>query len=222
MNALYCFGARPACLFYFCFLIGIGYLSAATADVNIDDALSAVETGDFDVAYTQFEELAKSGDAEAQYNLAILFKSGNGVKQDSKKAAKWFRSAADQGLAAAQHHLGLMYDNGIGVEQNYEYAVVWYKKASMQGYALAQTNLGVLYANGQGVAQDVVKAYIWFNLAASQGVREAFNNREIVAEQMTPEMLENMRTLSKEYFQRYVEPFQAHKVPGPHELQGQK
>jgi len=208
--------------FWSLFLLIIGGLGSAKAGVTIDDALSSVESGDYVSAYTQFKQLAEQGDAEAQYNVAILLKSGNGVMQNPNKAVNWFRKAADQGLAAAQYDLGLMYDNAIGVEQNYGYAVVWYKKAAMQGHALAQTNLGVQFANGQGVAQDVIKAYIWFNLAASQGVHAAFNNREILAEQMTPEMLSNVRKLSKEYFQQYVEPFQGEKVPGPHELKRQK
>jgi len=208
--------------FYSLFLFGFGGLGHVVAGVSIDDALAAIEAEDYVTAYTQFKQLAEQGDAEAQYNVAILLKSGNGIMKNHKKAVKWFRKAADQGLAAAQYDLGLMYDNGAGVDQNYGYAVVWYKKAAMQGHALAQTNLGVLYANGQGVAQDLIKAYIWFNLAASQGVHAAFNNRELLAEQMSADMLSNVRKLSKEYFQQYVEPFQGHKVPGPHELQGQK
>ena len=204
------------CLFY---LFCIGYLGNTVADVDIETALSAVDAGDFVSAYTQFKELAEQGDAEAQYNLAILLKTGKGAMQNPQKAAKWFRKAADQGLAAAQYNLGQMYDDGIGVEQNYTYAVVWYKKAAMKGNASAQTNLGVLYANGQGIAQDIIKAYIWFNLAAAQGVEVAFKNREILAEQMTPEMLANMRKLSMEYFEQYVVPFQEQKVKGPHELQ---
>jgi len=87
----------------------------------------------------------------------------------------------------------------------------------MKGNASAQTNLGVLYANGQGIAQDIIKAYIWFNLAAAQGMHVAFKNREVLAEQMTPEMLTNVRKLSKDYFEQYVAPFQESKVKGPHD-----
>jgi len=222
MRKFYRFNSFFKTLSYFFCLFCIAYMGNIAAAANIDTALSAVEVGDFVKAYTQFKELAEQGDAEAQYNLGILLKSGKGVMQNPEKSAKWFRKAADQGLTDAQYHLGQMYDNGLGVEQNYDYAVVWYKKAAMKGNALAQTNLGVLYANGQGIAQDIIKAYIWFNLAAAQGLHVAFKNREVLAEQMTPEMLANVQKLSKEYFERYVEPFQEHKVKGPHELQRQK
>ena len=75
-------------LSYFFCLFCMTYMGNIAAAVNIDTALSAVEVGDFVKAYTQFKELAEQGDAEAQYNLAILFKSGKRVMQNPEKAAK--------------------------------------------------------------------------------------------------------------------------------------
>jgi hypothetical protein len=55
---------------------------------------------------------------QAQYNLAIVYYQGEGVQQDYKQAAAWYRKAADQGYAGAQHNLGLMYYQGEGVQQD--------------------------------------------------------------------------------------------------------
>ncbi|GBC26720.2 Sel1 repeat family protein [Rhizophagus irregularis DAOM 181602=DAOM 197198] len=35
-------------------------------------------------------KLAKKGDLEAQYNLAICYMDGKGIRKDKKKALKWF------------------------------------------------------------------------------------------------------------------------------------
>jgi TPR repeat protein len=45
--------------------------------------------------------LAEQGDADAQYNLGMSYRDGQGVLQDYKAAVRWFRLAAEQGLAAA-------------------------------------------------------------------------------------------------------------------------
>lgn len=175
---------------------------------DINTGLNALEQGDDIKAFQIFKSLAEKGDMEAQHDLAVLYKTGKGVMRDPEKAAQWFRRAADQGLPDAQFNLGRLYDEGIGVEQHHEYAALWYRRAAEQGHALAQTNLGVLYANGEGVPQDLIKAYVWFNLAAAQGIGVAFDNRELLGGQMSEDMLSRVREISRDYFQRFVQPFQ--------------
>ena len=187
-------------------LTAAGVFNPVWADMKA--ALDAVEKKDFKQAAVLFAEMADKGNAEAQHNMGMLLREGKGVEKDTKKAAQWFRKAADQGIADAQFNLGNMYEFGLSLDQSFQYAAVWYEKAAKQGHPSAQTNLGVLYANGQGVGQDIVQAYVWFNLAAAQGVQAAFQNREIVAKEMSPEMLKNVRKISRDYFQKYVAPFQ--------------
>jgi len=85
---------------------------------------------------------ADQGDAQAQYNLGVMYDKGEGVAQNKTEAAHWYRKAADQGDAQAQYNLGVMYDKGEGVAQNKAEAVNWYRKAADQGDAQAQYNLG--------------------------------------------------------------------------------
>jgi len=183
---------------------------------EIDAGLKAVDNGDFMEAYQVFKPLAEQGNAEAEHNLAVLYKSGKGVMKNLKKAAYWFEKAAKLGLADAQFNLGYMYDMGTGVEHNASKAVFWYKKAAEQGHPLAQSDLGVMYANGEGVKQDIVEGYVWLNLAASQGVSTAYANQQILLKEMSPKMKENVRKVSREYFKRYVMPFQGDPHPRPH------
>jgi TPR repeat protein len=87
-----------------------------------------------------------------------MYRKGEGVQQDSKQAAAWYRKAADQGDTVAQFNLALMYHEGQGVQQDFKQAAAWYRKAADQGVAGAQGNLGAMYEKGYGVQQDSKQA----------------------------------------------------------------
>ena len=196
-------------------LVSLLLFCSVSVAVDFEQGIDAVHKQDYMEAYKIFHELAEQGDPDSQYNLAILLREGKGIMQNEKEAANWFRRAAEQGLADAQYDLGNLYEFGVGVEQSYENAALWYKKSAEQGNPMAQTNLGVLYANGQGVKRDIVLAYVWSNLAAAQGVMEALENRQIIASSMSPEMINRVKEISREYFQRYVAPYQSEESKRP-------
>ena len=77
---------------------------------------------------------AEQGDAKAQFNLGVMYDSGEGVPQDDHKALKWYRMAADQGDVNAQLHLALRYDRGIGVPTDHKEAAKWVRKAADLGH----------------------------------------------------------------------------------------
>ncbi len=52
---------------------------------------------DFDTAVGWFTKAADLGVADSQFNLAILYARGNGVKQDLEESYKWFAIAAKDG-----------------------------------------------------------------------------------------------------------------------------
>ncbi len=79
-----------------------------------------------------------------------------------------------------------------------------FRKAAEQGYVEAQFNLGSMYYHGYGVPQDYAQAYMWFNLAASRfppGERrdKAVNNRDIIAEKMSPAQISEAQKLAREW-----------------------
>jgi hypothetical protein len=97
---------------------------------DFQKGLAAHDSGDFATALREWTPLAKQGDADAQFNLGLMYRKGQGVPQDDKTAAKWWKLAAEQGNAAAQFNLGVMYDNGQSVPQDYKTAVKWYRLAA--------------------------------------------------------------------------------------------
>lgn len=188
--------------------------SADAADESpVDAGIVAVENEEYAKAFEIFLRLAKEGNAEAQHNLAMLYRTGKGVKKDLSASFKWFQQAAEQGISDAQYYLAYMYDNGEGVEKNPQKAFEWYHKAAERGQGLAQINLGVIYANGIGIPQDVAQAYLWFHAAAAQGYKVAFENRLVIEKALKEQgeqgakRLEHLKKQARGYFQQYVQPF---------------
>ena len=101
----------------------------------------AVREKSFSKAARLLQSLAGKGNAEAQYQLAGLYRSGQGVAKNYKIAAKWFKKSARQDHTAAQYNLGIMYENGWGVTASRSKAKQWFQKASVQGYQQAESKL---------------------------------------------------------------------------------
>jgi len=118
---------------------------------------------------------AQNGSAEAQYQLAQAYETGDGVPKDLAKAIDWYKKAADQGHAEAQFRLAQAYETGEGVKQgkNLAEAMKWYQKAADQGYAPAQFRIASAYETGNGVKKDLSEAVKWYKKAADQGNAEA-------------------------------------------------
>jgi TPR repeat protein len=93
--------------------------------------------GDYTAAYDEWLPLAELGDAEAQFNLGVLYDEGAGVERDLATAADWYRKAATQGFIDAQTNLGIMYYHGLGVDRDHELAAHWFRLAADQGDAEA-------------------------------------------------------------------------------------
>lgn len=96
---------------------------------------------DYTAAYDEWLPLAELGDAEAQFNIGVLYDEGAGVARNLATAADWYRKAAAQGFIDAQTNLGIMYYHGLGVEQDHETAAHWFRLAADQGDAEATSYL---------------------------------------------------------------------------------
>ncbi|MCX7354082.1 MAG: tetratricopeptide repeat protein [Alphaproteobacteria bacterium] len=131
----------------------------------------------------QLKNAAMRGEAAAQHDLAILYAQGNGVTQDYREAARWFREAALQGVANAQYNLGVLHERGLGVQKDPLEALLWYLSAAEQNHTAAQYNVGVAYAEGRGIPQNYTEAQKWFLKAAERGLGKAQYNLGILYEE---------------------------------------
>ena len=67
-----------------------------------EDGWDAYQRSDYATALEFWRPLADQGDAEAQFNLGVMYESGQGVPQDDAEAVKWFQKAAEKGSDRAR------------------------------------------------------------------------------------------------------------------------
>mgnify|MGYP003571295323 CR=1 FL=1 len=89
-------------------------------------------------------QVAKQGDAEAQFLLALKYYKGKDLNQNRSEAFKWAKKSAEQGFAKAQFMLGNLYFLGEGTAQNNREAAKWFRKADEQKLPEAKNMLEML------------------------------------------------------------------------------
>ena len=71
--------------------------------------MQAFRNEDYQTAFREWKTAAEGGQAEAQFDLGLLYAEGLGTRRDLAEAAEWYRKAADQGNAQAEFALGQMW-----------------------------------------------------------------------------------------------------------------
>jgi TPR repeat protein len=156
-------------------IIGCLSLSIGTHAGALEDGHAAFDAKQYQQAFTLWKPLAEKGDADAQYNLGLLYMNGLGVEKNDRLALMWFTRAGQQGLADAQYNAGVMFYLGKGVYPSFISAVKWWQLAAEKDHANAENNLAVMYAYGNGVKKDPAKAIELWTAAAEQGHPDAIN-----------------------------------------------
>ena len=118
---------------------------------------SSAGAQDYALASQWYLKAAGQNHALAQFNLGMMYASGQGVRQDDVEAGKWFHKAAQQGDAGAQFKLGMSH-----------------YRASIWGLS-------------QNALESRIEAYKWLHLAAAQGYQGSALARDSVTRKMTHE-----------------------------------
>lgn len=115
--------------------------NAENAEKLYQLGLSYTYEGNYVKAAELIKKSAELGYAEAQYNLGIIYETGEGIPQDNVKSIEWTRKAAEQGYANAQFSIAMRYFYGRGVPKDNGEAIKWLVKAANQGDIHAQQKL---------------------------------------------------------------------------------
>lgn len=78
------------------------------ANAGLNEGFAALKKGDYATARHEWRPLAVRGNMDAQFGMGVMYNAGQGVEQDFREAAKWYRLAAAQGHAEAQFNLDRM------------------------------------------------------------------------------------------------------------------
>ena len=154
-------------------LIQVSTLSFAVQAAELEDGFTAFKAGSYEKALRLWLPIAEKDNADAQYNIGILYMKGLGVEKNEKTAFVWYKRSAANGNTDAMYNLGTMYNQGRVVIRSTKDAVKWWKKSAELGNASGQFNLGVVYAYGRRVKQNTEEALKWWKKSARQGNKDA-------------------------------------------------
>ena len=99
-------------------------------------------------SFNYFKKSAIQDNSNAQYNLALSYYYGMGIKQNFDMALKYLKKAVKQKNSKAQYALATMYLDGISVRKNIMAAMYYFQQASNQNHILASIMLSAIYKFG--------------------------------------------------------------------------
>lgn len=122
-----------------------------------------------DKAAEQLEQLAKDGDAYAQYIIGTAYRDGGLLIPDMVKAQKLLERAAKQDLDAAQYALGKLYLSDDADVHDPAKGIYWLKRSADNGNDHAAYRLGKEYLSGKNTIKDAEIAASYLRQAADNG-----------------------------------------------------
>ncbi len=109
-------------------------ISGPVMAADLEDARDLMEAGEFDAAREQFEVLARSGNADAEELIGVMYALGLGVEQDDERAFEWYLRASMKGHPGAQSGIGWYYELGRGLPApDLVRAYLWYALSAIGG-----------------------------------------------------------------------------------------
>jgi uncharacterized protein len=134
---------------------------------------------------TALQDAAGAGDPMAQWQLGLMYESGEGVTQDKAKAFGYFAEIANQHADALPKgteadivahsfvKMGEYYKDGLpeaGITKDESYSIrLLLHAATYFGDADAQYRVGELYLDANGLGENPLQSARWLSLAARKG-----------------------------------------------------
>jgi TPR repeat protein len=113
---------------------------------------------------------AEKGDPASEYQLGLIYETGEHGVRSNYEAHKWFLKAAFHGMAVAQAKVSEYCRDGRGVPRNPEEAFKWCRKAAEQGHAESQLRLAEMYREGFGTERNPKEAKKWEDKLSTQKI----------------------------------------------------
>ena len=109
-------------------------LCAPPAWADIEEARDLMEAGAFREAMRELRPAARSGNADAEELIGVLYAMGLGVERDDRRAFEWYLRAAMKGHPGAQSGAGWYYEVGRGLPaRDLVRAYTWYVLSAIGG-----------------------------------------------------------------------------------------
>ncbi len=147
----------------------------AVAPAQLKKGLSLLETKPLESFYW-IEKAAENPHFRwAQYQLALLYANGIGVKKDIPQALNLMQQTAQRGLPKAQWQLAQWYEQGLNGTADTKQAFDWTLKAAQNGVLEAQYRISQMYRDGYGTPVNLKEAKRWEKKAATTAKKPTRN-----------------------------------------------
>jgi TonB family protein len=127
---------------------------------------------DYATAAKWYQRASAGGSGQADWQLGMLYETGDGVAQSYAEARACYERAVERGVEAANMRLGLFYLEGWGVAADRAKMLALITRAAESGYVPAMNMLSGMYFAGIGVARDGARALQWAERAAKMDDRD--------------------------------------------------
>lgn len=132
---------------------------AMPAKAEIEQARDLMEAGKFQAAYAALEPAARSGNADAEELIGVMYAMGLGVERDDQRAFEWYLRSAMKGHPGAQSGIGWYYEVGRGMPApDLIRAYMWYTLSAIGGDPDAAISLEEVVK--KMTADEIEKAHI--------------------------------------------------------------
>ncbi len=116
-------------------LAAIALLCASvSALADIEKGRDLMEAGDYAGAMAEFLPAARSGNADAEELIGVMYAMGLGVERDDVRAFEWYLRSSLKGHPGAQSGVGWYYEVGRGMPApDLVRAYMWYVLSAIGG-----------------------------------------------------------------------------------------
>lgn len=162
----------------------------ATSDKTFMEAVEAAKAGHYDQAFKLFELQAEAAQHDAQFNLALMLKTGRGTPQHYADALMWawlsHLGGIEKGKPLADEILDVLPEATIeevrqNIAANLKARIDKGDKAAVMQYA--RHFMEIL------AEEDYEQAYLWYSIAAAIGSEGGQEARDLVAENLEAEVM---------------------------------
>ena len=126
-------------------------------------------THTFEPFEDQMDECKKkrteSEKSDCYYDVALRYARGEGVQEDTKKAARAFEASCEANNPMGCLFLGQMYYSGEGVLQDFRKSFEVFKRACRRANGFACERVGTQFYLGKGTTRDAFEALTYFDMA---------------------------------------------------------
>lgn len=120
-------------MFLFCLALAVCAMARPGLG-EIEQARDLMEANEFEAAFRELWPAARSGNADAEELIGIMYAMGLGVKQDYQRAFDWYLRSAMKGHPGAQSGVGWYYELGLGMPApDLVRAYMWYVLSAIGG-----------------------------------------------------------------------------------------